>query len=105
MKTFQYGSEIKRMRAGWQHASQDEQNARVPGQKNRTHNSTRKGSASMLLAEAVMLPACTAPSTQIATQRTTTISPVEQVGVRGWPSLRHPSFVVGPFAFGVCSGF
>jgi len=98
MKTFQYGSEIKRMRAGWQDASQDEQNARVLRQKNRTHNSSRKGSASMLLAEAGMLPACTAQSTQIATQRTTTMSPVEQFVIRASSSLRHSSLVIRRFS-------
>jgi hypothetical protein len=84
------------MKAGWQHASQGEQDARAP-LPHRVFDTpllrVESGSASILLAQAGILPGCSNKRAAIATGRTTQTR-VEEFIVSTPPFVRHSLFVI-----------
>src|SRR5262245_9417304 len=96
MKIFECCRDMTWVKAGWQHASQGEQNARAP-LPHRVFDTpllrVESGSASILLAQAGILPGCSNKRTAIATGRTTQTR-IEKFTVSASSSIRHSPFLI-----------
>src|SRR3954452_24896899 len=95
METLGFPRAINWVKAGWQHASESEQNARAPrfnARKAGMENTKRNGSASMLLAQASVLPACFRKRAGIARQRSRETSGVQRFVISISLLIRHSSF-------------
>jgi hypothetical protein len=96
MKTFGCCGDMRLMKVGWQHASQSEQNARAP-LPHRVFDTlllrVELGSASILLAQASILPGCSDKRAPTTTGRTTQTR-IEKFIVSASSFIRHSPFVI-----------
>src|ERR1700751_2507752 len=99
MKNFPCCSEMRGVKAGWQHASQGEQNARAP-LPHRVFDTlplrVEWGSASIRLAQAGILPGCSDKRAPTTTGRTTQTR-IEKFIVSASLFVRHSPFAIRHF--------